>query len=546
MKKFYASLTGLLLCSMSCLAQNVAINEDGSLPDASAILDIKSGNKGILIPRMSTAARLSITSTGAKGLLVYDTTTSSFWYKPDNDAATSGFWKNLATGEAWSLSGNNNIDTNVHFLGTTNKIPLIIRVNNKPSGRIDPFYYNTFWGYQAGSSNLPGINPIGGISNTAIGSSSLFSNTSGNSNTATGERSLYLNTTGSRNTAYGINALFHNTAGTYNSACGSGAMYENTTGSYNTATGPISLYANTTGSYNTATGIFAMNKSTVGSNNTATGYSSLLFNTTGNYNTATGCGSLNSNTTGNYNTATGCASLNYNTTGNYNTAIGRTSLNSNNTGNYNTAIGYDADVSVGNLTNATAIGYGAKVDASNKVRIGNASVTVIEGQVPFTTPSDGRFKFQVKEDVKGLDFILQLRPVTYQFDVKRFSAQYSKADNSNENNNGNYALQASYDEAARIRRSGFIAQEVEKAAIASGYNFSGIIQPKTAQEHYSLSYESFVVPLVKAVQEQQAIISVQQKKITEQQQANESQNKILANLQQQLNELKQLMQRSKQ
>jgi trimeric autotransporter adhesin len=52
-----------------------------------------------------------------------------------------------------------------------------------------------------------------------------------------------------------------------------------------------------------------------------------------------------------------------------------------------------------------------------------------------------------------------------------------------------------------MRRSGFIAQEVEKAAIASGYNFSGIIKPKTAREHYGLSYESFVVPLLKAVQE---------------------------------------------
>jgi hypothetical protein len=46
--------------------------------------------------------------------------------------------------------------------------------------------------------------------------------------------------------------------------------------------------------------------------------------------------------------------------------------------------------------------------------------------------------------------------------------------------------------------------------LSSGYNFSGIIKPKTQQDHYSLSYESFVVPLVKAVQEQQQIISEQQ------------------------------------
>src|SRR6185369_12160727 len=91
---------------------------------------------------------------------------------------------------------------------------------------------------------------------------------------------------------------------------------------------------------------------------------------------------------------------------------------------------------------------------------------------------------------------LKLRPVTYQFDVQRFDAQLKTSDVS----------QASYSAAAQIRRTGFIAQEVEKAANAAAYNFSGIIKPKTEKEHYSLSYESFVVPLVKAVQEQQQMI----------------------------------------
>ena len=142
------------------------------------------------------------------------------------------------------------------------------------------------------------------------------------------------------------------------------------------------------------------------------------------------------------------------------------------------------------------------MNASNKVRIGNGAVTVIEGQVPFTTPSDGRFKFNIKEDVKGLDFIMRLHPVTYQFDVKRFDTRGSKRLDDVQ---GDIVL-ASYNEAAAIRRTGFIAQEVEQAANAAGYNFSGIIKPKTSGDHYSLSYESFVVPLVKAVQEQQRMI----------------------------------------
>src|SRR4030095_8558075 len=98
-------------------------------------------------------------------------------------------------------------------------------------------------------------------------------------------------------------------------------------------------------------------------------------------------------------TGTGFRTMYFTTTGNNNTGSGFQALNTNTTGSNNTAFGYYADVTTGNLTNATAIGYNTKVNASNKVRIGNASVTKIEGQVPFTTPSDGRYKFNVQEDV---------------------------------------------------------------------------------------------------------------------------------------------------
>ena len=75
-----------------------------------------------------------------------------------------------------------------------------------------------------------------------------------------------------------------------------------------------------------------------------------------------------------------------------------------------------------------------------------------------------------------------------------------------------------YDEAENIRRSGFIAQEVEKAAAAAGYNFSGVIKPKKAEDHYSLSYDAFVMPLVKAIQEQQQIIRQLENKLAAQEQ----------------------------
>jgi DNA integrity scanning protein DisA with diadenylate cyclase activity len=51
-----------------------------------------------------------------------------------------------------------------------------------------------------------------------------------------------------------------------------------------------------------------------------------------------------------------------------------------------------------------------------------------------------------------------------------------------------------------------MAQEVERAAKESGYDFSGVTAPKNSKDLYSMNNEEFVVPLVKAVQEQQQMI----------------------------------------
>jgi hypothetical protein len=282
----------------------------------------------------------------------------------------------------------------------------------------------------------------------------------------------------------------------------------NSTGFGNTGIGSLTL-RNNTHSMNTALGSEAMEQGNLGDSNTAVGYFSLPLNAGGGRNVAVGSHSMEDNDQGHGNTAVGVQSLLENKGGSANTAIGFNSLFSGKTGSGNTAIGANTAVSADGFSNATAIGFGAIVNASNKVRIGNSAVTVIEGQVPFTTPSDGRYKFQVREDVKGLDFIMNLRPVTYQFDVQRFDSHEAR------HTGGMTVVQAAYKEAEAIRRSGFIAQEVEKAANRSGYDFSGIIRPKTEDDHYSLSYESFVVPLVKAVQEQQKLIADLQKQIDE-------------------------------
>lgn len=54
--------------------------------------------------------------------------------------------------------------------------------------------------------------------------------------------------------------------------------------------------------------------------------------------------------------------------------------------------------------------------------------------------------------------------------------------------------------------TGFVAQEVEQSAKDIGYQFDGVHHPVDENDHYTLGYASFVVPLVKAVQEQQTMI----------------------------------------
>ncbi len=517
MKKNFLMFAACGLLMLTATAQNVAINTDGSKANANAILDIKSANKGILIPRMTTDARSRLGNT--KGLLVYDINTDNFWYHNGKE------WKCIPNdddkgknGNAWLITGNNNTKDNVNFLGTTNNVPLNFRVNNQPSGRIDSAKDVTFFGYKAGSSN-----------------------TTGNDNTASGFQALLRNTEGGFNTAFGSKSLDSNTTGAGNTALGYGTLFFNTTGSENTALGIEALFFNRTGTENVAIGDGAMTRNNSGSFNVAAGFQPLLTNRTGSNNIAIGNSALYYNISGNANTAIGSSAMFFLDSAFNNTAVGSDCLPGNHTGNNNTGLGADANVAAGDLNNATAIGAGAIVDASNKVRIGNAAVTVIEGQVPFTTPSDGRYKFNVAEDVKGLDFILQLRPVTYQFDVKRFDGQLNRQSGNTGGNAGgssggslNYAMQVAYDEATRIRRSGFIAQEVEQAAQSTGYDFSGIIRPRTEQDHYSLSYDAFVVPLVKAVQEQQVIIHSQSRQL-------DAQGQQISRLQKELDEIKALL-----
>ncbi len=243
--------------------------------------------------------------------------------------------------------------------------------------------------------------------------------------------------------------------------------------------------------------------------NVAIGCNSLPANTYGDKNTAVGYNSLVLNVYGSQNTAIGVQSL-YANTSSYNTAVGYYTLNNNTTGQCNTAVGYYATVDYGNLYNASMFGYLTPATASNQVRIGNFQVTSIGGNVGWTTLADKFFQKNIKNNVPGLDFINKLNPVTYQVStdaIKQFIKNIPDVSDD-------LHKEASEKKEAVIQ-SGFIAQEVEEAAQSLGFDFSGVDAPKNDHDIYGLRLAEFVVPLVKAVQEQQQMISNLEKRIEE-------------------------------
>jgi microcystin-dependent protein len=77
-------LSAILFSFSGIFAQSVGISEDNNhQPASSAILDVESTTKGMLIPRMSTYQRENI-SNKAMGLLVFDIDTKSFWFYTDS------------------------------------------------------------------------------------------------------------------------------------------------------------------------------------------------------------------------------------------------------------------------------------------------------------------------------------------------------------------------------------------------------------------------------------------------------------------------------
>ncbi len=399
----------------------------------------------------------------------------------------------------WSTLGNTGLSATQNFIGTTNNIPLRFRVNNLWFGELNSGNNNISFGQNANSTSS-------GNSNIAIGREALRANAGGYYNTAVGWQALYDNNSGNYNTALGAKSLYNNTTGGYNVGIGFEPLTSNTSGSYNIGIGFRSLYNNTTGTYNVGLGMYTLLYNISGVMNSAVGYYALGANVYGHYNAGFGNYSLTSNNLGFGNAYMGYAAGYYNTSGYYNQGLGYYAGYLNRTGYYNVALGYLNGPNTTNLDNTIAIGSSVLTTSSDQARIGNASVTSIGGPVAWTNTSDARFKTDIRTDeVVGLPFIMKLQALTYRFDVHKMYAFNGTLSDT-------FTWKSQFDKES-IRYSGFIAQDVEKAALSVGYDFSGVDKPKNEKESYGLRYAEFVVPLVKAVQEQQVQIEQLQKQV---------------------------------
>ena len=343
-----------------------------------------------------------------------------------------------------------------------------------------------------GKSALSAVNT--GADNIGIGNQAGAALTTGTDNIAIGSNALATEDAGTKSIAIGANALnAQNVSGSvHNIAIGNDAGKLITTGLYNIMIGGQAGDGFDTESENLGIGTSALGGSIAGGEyNVCVGSNTLDALTSGDANTAVGQAAGTAVTTGANNTAVGYYCLQSLTEGQANTAIGKNVYEDLTTGNYNTGIGGEVEVSSSGATHQITIGYGIGSNGDSNFTFGQAGNRVYNNftsNASWTRSSDERKKQNIKDDNLGLDFINELRPVTFQW---KPSNEFPKEwDEYSEENNMD----------TEVVMHGLIAQEVKSALDNAGVDtFGGWTENTDGMQN--ISREMFVFPLIKAVQE---------------------------------------------
>jgi len=210
---------------------------------------------------------------------------------------------------------------------------------------------------------------------------------------------------------------------------------------------------------------------------------------------------MNASVTGQGNAAFGYSSMTALTSGSTNTSIGNSVFPSLTTGSNNVAAGPGAGISLSTGSNNLFLGHdagrsgspgGIVSTASNRIALGDESISSAHIQVDWSVASDQRDKTDFNNLDLGLDFVNKLNPVTYKWDKR---SKYDE--NLNVTPNGKHKQD--------WLDLGFKAQEVEALEIEAGYNKDNktnlTVDISEDGKQYGIQYAKFVPILVNAIKE---------------------------------------------
>jgi hypothetical protein len=181
--------------------------------------------------------------------------------------------------------------------------------------------------------------------------------------------------------------------------------------------------------------------------------------------------------------------------GQYNTSIGA-QAGRNNTGAGNTFVGRLAGNAETNaFANCSLLGANTAVTADNQVQLGDSlTTTYVYGTVQ--NRSDARDKADIADTALGIDFIMGLRPVHGRWDMRE--------DYRVVNDDGTVTVFEKDGSKKRNRlHQWFVAQEVAELCTSLNVEFGGLQHHSVSggEDVFSLGYDEFIPPVVKAVQE---------------------------------------------
>lgn len=333
-------------------------------------------------------------------------------------------------------------------------------------------------------------------------------------------------TSGTSNLRLGVNAGNSiASGGNYNTVIGDEAGTAITTGDNNTLIGTFSGDALIATNGNTAVGSYALTSMTHGDDNVAIGTSALDVDTKGSNSVAVGRNALGSQNftseTDVHNTAVGYQAGYNITTGIQNTLIGSRAGNSATTpnasvivgeqaaggatltGNDNTCVGFAAGYALTSGANNLLLGHDAGRTGSpsgnlsthsNVAVLGDDNITDLYCADTSISSSDSRDKADITDFSIGLNWIKDLRPVTYKWDKRSWygtdEESYGTPDGSKKKSKVNI---------------GFLAQEVLEVEKANGFGDSAdtMLTCNLTEDgqRYGMKYERLVPVLVNAIKE---------------------------------------------